>query len=78
VTGNVGTHVTMELFGEKDKRNPHYFHGAGAGVPNALAGKAEWTDIEAALNAKLTAEMNRLQNLVQDFINRNGKWPGDD
>ena len=77
VQGNVGTHVTLEVNGAKSQGNPHYFHGAAAGVANDLYGKAEWPAVETEMRNKLVAEMARLRALVQQHIDRKGKWPGE-
>jgi hypothetical protein len=77
VQGHVGTHVTLEINGEKSKGNPHYFHGATSGVANDLGGDPQWSTIEAEMKKKLDSEMARLEALVQQFVDRKGKWPGE-
>ncbi|HMC15989.1 MAG TPA: hypothetical protein VKI18_10180 [Albitalea sp.] len=57
--------------------NPHYFHGAAAGVANDLGGDPDWPGIEAQMQAKLQTEMARLTALVQQHVARMGKWPGE-
>ena len=77
VVGNLGTHVTAEIYGDKDQRNPHYFKGAAAGVANGLAGHDEWGTIEQGMSGLLTAEIVRLTNLVTLHVARHGVWPGE-
>jgi len=77
VVGHNGTHVTLEINGEISKGNPHYFHGAAAGVANDLGGDPDWPGIEAQMQAKLQTEMARLTALVQQHVARMGKWPGE-
>ena len=77
VDGNVGTHVTLEYDGPISKNNPHVFKGEPAGRANALAGNGKWNDIRNAMQAKLDGELARLTGLVQTFIDRGGKFPGE-
>lgn len=78
VVGHVGTHVTLEAFGQiAPSQNPHYFHGAPTGVANGLAGHREWPRIEGEMRALLAGYIAEKQAMIQQHINRGGRWPGE-
>jgi len=78
VVDDLGTHVTLEVDGPISKKNPHVFKGEPAGRANALASDATmWNQVRAQMQAKLDGELVRLTGLVQAFIDRGGKLPGD-
>ncbi len=81
VSGNVGTHVTLEVFDFKNLRgskNPHFFLGEAAGRPGTKQWDPdEWSKAETAMKDALKKEIDRLRELVDRFRTRKGRLATD-
>ncbi len=71
LNGQMGTHVTLELFGEKaPSQNPHCFRN-GTPVMNSCPA-SDWDHVRTEMFKILNDEIKRLKGLVQQFIDRRG------
>jgi hypothetical protein len=76
LTGQMGTHVTLELFGAKaPSQNPHCFRN-GTTVQNSCQ-DSDWVEVRKGMIKLLDKEMDRLKGLVQQFIANRGLYPSD-
>lgn len=73
------SHITMEIGGPGDARNPHFYRGGpnGMGRLKTQFGNARWASVKDKLKAEFDAELLRAKNAAKDAIDAGGidTWP---